>query len=163
MAYGIFLGGKRAKAMFNGSRVVFKGSIGGSGTTEETLTAPTISLDGDILTMTATDSKTEEFVIFVDGVETATVEAKNITFTVHNSDHGTITSTDTFTVRKGMTWGEWVQWYNTASNAFWVSDSGIISGDSTLIVLSNSKDGVRICGDDVIDENTPYYFYYYGK
>lgn len=40
----------------------------------EQLTAPTISLDGDILTMTATDDKTEEFVIFVDGVEMTTVE-----------------------------------------------------------------------------------------
>lgn len=38
------------------------------------LTVPTISLDGDILTMTATDDRTEEFVIFVDGVETTTVE-----------------------------------------------------------------------------------------
>lgn len=40
----------------------------------EQLPTPTISLDGDILTMTATDDRTEEFVIFVDGVEMATVE-----------------------------------------------------------------------------------------
>lgn len=39
----------------------------------QTLTAPTISLDGNTLTMTATDDKTQEFIIFVDGVETATV------------------------------------------------------------------------------------------
>lgn len=40
----------------------------------EQLTAPIISLDGDTLTMTATDDRTEEFAILVDGVETATVE-----------------------------------------------------------------------------------------
>ena len=33
-----------------------------------------ISGGGDILSMTATDDNTQEFVIFVDGVETATVE-----------------------------------------------------------------------------------------
>ena len=39
----------------------------------EALSAPTISLEGDILTMTATDDNTEQFVIFVDGMEKATV------------------------------------------------------------------------------------------
>ena len=49
----------------------------------EQLTAPTISLDGDTLTMTATDDRTQEFVIFIDGVEKATVEVpKEETYTV---------------------------------------------------------------------------------
>ena len=42
-------------------------------TKDEVLTAPTISLDGDILTITPTDERTETFAIFVDGVEMATV------------------------------------------------------------------------------------------
>lgn len=56
----------------------------------EQLTTPTISLDGDILTMTATDSKTEEFVVFVDGVEKATVANEKLeeeTYTVSGTWH----------------------------------------------------------------------------
>ena len=116
MAYGIFLGGKRAKAMFNGSRVAFKGST----STRPQLTAPTISLDGDTLTMTATDSKTEEFVIFVDGVETATV-VKLISFS--DSKRG-------YQAVAGMTWGEWVaSKYNTGG---WYN-----SGDQILKVVGD--------------------------
>ena len=40
----------------------------------ENLATPTISLDNDILSMTAGDNITETFAIFVDGVEMATVE-----------------------------------------------------------------------------------------
>lgn len=64
----------------------------------EQLTAPEISLDGSILTMTATDEQTEEFVIFVGGVETTTV-VNLITFTIEGT---------TYYAEKGMTWGEWV-------------------------------------------------------
>ena len=41
--------------------------------TKETLIAPTISLYGDILEISTTCPYTEEFVIFVDGVEKAIV------------------------------------------------------------------------------------------
>ena len=43
----------------------------------EQLTAPAISLDGDTLTIMATDERTEEFAIFVDGVEVTTVEGED--------------------------------------------------------------------------------------
>lgn len=43
-------------------------------TVTEVLSAPTISLDGDNLTITATDEKTESLAVFVDGVEMATVQ-----------------------------------------------------------------------------------------
>lgn len=74
----------------------------------EQLTAPTISLDGDTLTITATDNRTEEFVIFVDGVEKAVV--KNlISFTIDGTQ---------YTALSGMTWGEWVaSAYNTGGYA----------------------------------------------
>ena len=41
----------------------------------ETLLAPTISLDDSLLTMSTTDTRTEEFVVIVDGEEKATVSA----------------------------------------------------------------------------------------
>ncbi len=55
----------------NGKRIRIVGAL--TSVTPEALAAPEISLDGDTLTMTATDSNTQEFVIFVDGVETETV------------------------------------------------------------------------------------------
>ena len=71
MAY--YLNGKKRRiAYYNGNPIFIKTAyLTESG---ETLTAPTISLDGDTLTMTATDERTETFAIFVDGVEMATVE-----------------------------------------------------------------------------------------
>lgn len=83
MAYSIFLGGKKAKVMLNGKQVVITGILSGSSQPEEPdipiepeelLSAPVISLDGNILTITATDDKTETFVILINGVEKATVE-----------------------------------------------------------------------------------------
>lgn len=58
----------KVKSVSVGGVVIWKAK-----TEAEQLTAPTISLDGDILTITATDERTEEFVIFVDGAETVTV------------------------------------------------------------------------------------------
>ena len=73
----------------------------------EQLTAPAISLDGDTLTITATDDRTKEFVIFVDGVEIATVANENAAFAF------TIDGT-TYYAKSGMTWGEWIESeYNT--------------------------------------------------
>lgn len=70
----------------------------------EQLTAPTISLNGDILTMTATDDKTEEFVIFVDGVEKECV-TRMIYFAIDGTQ---------FQAEAGMTWAEWCDSeYNT--------------------------------------------------
>ena len=78
------------------------------------LTAPTLSIDEDgVLTMTATDDRTETFAIFVDGVETATVanekepETQTITFTIEGT---------TYYAKEGMTWSEWVESeYNTGN------------------------------------------------
>lgn len=56
----------------SGDQVVsskFYAFLTANATKKEHLTAPTISLNGDILTMTATDEKTESFAIFVGGVE----------------------------------------------------------------------------------------------
>lgn len=87
MAFSIFLGGKRAKVMLNGKQVMLAGATSGSvpdipdipDTPEvEVLGAPVIELAGDTLTMTATDERTEEFAIFVDGVEVTTVANEEI-------------------------------------------------------------------------------------
>ncbi len=84
-------------------------SIGGTAvwqakTEQEQLTAPTISLDGDTLTMTATDENTKEFVIFIDGVEMATVSSL-ISFTIDGTQ---------YQAESSMTWGQWVtSEYNT--------------------------------------------------
>jgi roadblock/LC7 domain-containing protein len=75
----------------------------------EQLSAPTISLDGDTLTMTA-DDRTETFAIFENGVEVATV-ANLISFTIDGTQ---------YTALSGMTWSEWVESeYNTGG--FYVS------------------------------------------
>ena len=54
-------------------------SIGGvvvwSASALDVLAVPTISLDESLLTMSTTDTRTEEFVVFVDGEEKATVSA----------------------------------------------------------------------------------------
>lgn len=69
MAY--YLNGeKRYIAYCNGKRHLLKTArVGG----EETLTAPTISIDGDTLTIQITDKRAKTLAIFVDGVEMATV------------------------------------------------------------------------------------------
>lgn len=79
-----------------------------SKTQAEQLTAPTISLDGDTLTMTATDERTEEFAIFVDGVEMATVQTL-ISFMIEGT---------TYQAVEGMTWGEWVESAFNTGNYF---------------------------------------------
>ena len=65
------------------------------------LISPMIDLDGDTLTMTAMDDKTETFVILVNGVEMASVEntTELITFTIEGT---------TYQAVQGMTWEEWV-------------------------------------------------------
>ena len=42
------------------------------------LTAPTVSLNGSTLTITATDTNTEAFAILVDGIEMVTVEKEEV-------------------------------------------------------------------------------------
>lgn len=50
-------------------------SLVADGEEVRTLSTPQISLDGSILSMTATDQETATFVILVDGVEKTTVSA----------------------------------------------------------------------------------------
>ena len=90
------------------------------------LISPMIELDGDILTMTAMDDKTETFVILVDGVEMALCNATElITFTIGGTS---------YTALSGMTWGEWVvSEYNTDGYMF----SDINTG--TIIPAYNSE------------------------
>jgi hypothetical protein len=113
----------------------------------EQLSAPTISLDGDTLTMTA-DDKTEEFVIFVDGVEMATVANEEepiipqiITFTIDGTPYQAV---------DGMTWGEWVgSEYNTGG--FYVYLTGNQIWDAFGYV--GTKDGVSVLPSDIIIGN----------
>lgn len=132
-------------------------------TQAEQLTAPTISLDGPTLTMTATDDRTEEFVIFVDGVETATV-ANTISFTLSVSEaNGEIISTQTVTAVDGMTWREWVETTDYEHEGF----RPTVSGSYVILQVGDTfylKDGAtysdtnRINVDEVIQSNTTYYF-----
>ena len=165
MLYDIFVGRNRAKAMLNGKRVAFRDGSG-EGEIVEQLTAPTISLDGDILTMTATDSKTQEFVIFVDGVEAATV-ANVITFTLSvSSDSRTegikIFDTQALTVQNETTWREWVE--NTDYTYLGMKPSvgdnsiRIYGGDGYSLREGSSSSDRLITPDEVIQPNTTYYF-----
>jgi hypothetical protein len=95
----------------------------------EALSAPTISLDGDILTMTATDEHTEEFVIFVGGVETATVKDL-ITFTIDGT---------TYYAENGMTWGEWVD-SEYGTDKYYISNNVIqVNGETASVYDKNGK------------------------
>lgn len=71
----------------NGKRIRIVGAL--TSVTPEALAAPEISLDGDTLTMTATDSNTQEFVIFVDGVEKETVAYMEFDLSTLNLSAGT--------------------------------------------------------------------------
>jgi hypothetical protein len=115
-------------------------------TQAEQLTAPTISLDGSTLTMTATDDRTQELVIFVDGVETATV-ANLISFTIAGTQYKS---------EAGMTWGEWVESeYNTGG---FIIGSSINSGEYYTITTTQRDYTVAfnsntVFSTDVINEN----------
>ena len=118
---------KYARAYYKGSQIRLKGVMREPPEVIPQLTAPTISLDGDTLTMTATDDRTEEFVIFVDGVETATVKDL-ITFTIEGT---------TYYAEDGMTWGEWCESdYNTAG--YYVKNGGAIHLDDDTYVAKTA-------------------------
>ena len=89
----------------------------------EQLTAPTISLDGDTLTMTATDDRTQEFVIFVDGVETATVANEQ------PEEYPTPT--------EGLA-------YELSSNGTYYTCTGIGTATDTDIVIANEIEGIPV-------------------
>lgn len=98
-----------------GGRVIWQAK-----TEAEQLTAPTITLDGDTLTITATDERTEEFVIFVDSVEKTTIP-RIINFTIDGTS---------YSAKYGMTWGEWVESeYNTGG--FWANIDHVSVGHGT--------------------------------
>lgn len=77
---------------------------------EKQLLPPTISLDGDTLTITATDERTETFAILVDGVEVATVaneedEEEHTTVEMQENASGGLTytiTTDKYTFENGV-------------------------------------------------------------
>lgn len=99
--FAFFVGEKRALVSFKGRRAISMSII-----QLPMLTTPTISLDGDILTMTATDAQTEEFVIFVDGVEVKSVApTPPILFNI--SEVGS--RGGYYVAKSGMTWDEWVE------------------------------------------------------
>lgn len=114
----------------------------------EQLATPTISINGDILSITATDDRTEEFVIFVDGVEMATVANEQepiipqiITFTINGT---------TYQAVDGMTWAEWCDSeYNTGG--FYVYPTGNQICDAVGYV--RTKDGVSVLPSDIIIGN----------
>lgn len=107
----------------------------------EQLTAPSIQLNGDILTMVATDNRTKEFVILVDGVEMVTV-ANLISFTIDSTLYQAV---------EGMAWGEWVESeYNTGGYTIWLeyitlqgNNDSIISGATTTsLIIANTAYGM---------------------
>lgn len=89
---------------------------------QEQLTAPIISLDGDILTITTMDSRTETFAIFVDGVEMATVTVGNEIF---------------FTPTEGLT-------YTISTNGTYYTCTGIGTATATDIVIAGDIDGLPV-------------------
>ena len=136
-------------------------------TPTEQLTAPTISLDGDTLTITATDERTERFAILVDGVEVVTVD-NLIPFTVCMSDRGLLYDPDTknLSIRSGATWREWVSVtdYATSYGGYkpYIDDTNNkvkLVTDYTLRSENENKAEYDVAPDDVIEENAIYYFY----
>lgn len=96
---------------------------------DEQLTVPTIVLNGDTLAITATDDRTEEFVILVDGEEKATAGAL-MSFTIDGKS---------YTSFVGMTWGEWVESkYNTGE--FYI---GAAHGIKNAVLTAGTTGGVK--------------------
>lgn len=84
----------------------------------EPLPTPSITLDGDTLSITDESGLAEEFVILVDGVETATVSAM-ISFAIWWESWA-------YQAEQGMTWREWiVSEYNTDGWYLREDESGI--------------------------------------
>lgn len=107
----------------------------------EQLATPTISLNGDILTITTTDERTEEFVIFVDGVEMATV-FNIITFTIDGTPYQAV---------EGMTWRQWVgSSYNTGG---FYEASGYEIWDAVGYIQSGNT---KVEANGIIIHNVPY-------
>ena len=116
----------------------------------ERLGSPLVYIDSDILTITTADDRTEEFVIFVDGVETAVV-ANLISFTIAGTQ---------YKAEAGMTWGEWVaSEYNTGG---WVVNNNqikLITDSYERHVTESSDlldDAYKVKPSSVIEANHVY-------
>ena len=96
-----------------GGRVIWQAK-----TDAEQLTAPTILLDGDILTITATDNRTKQFVICVDGVEKTVVD--NLS-----------------TPTEGLA-------YELSDDGTYYTCTGIGTATDTDIVIARSIDGIPV-------------------
>ena len=114
------------------------------------LPAPTITLDGDILTIKDESGLAEAFDILVDGEVVETVSAKgsieSIEFTITDID-GT---TKVYFAEEGMTWGEWVaSEYNT--DRFHTDEYGLVYFFVGCDDLGNPYHGLEIMDAEVTE------------
>ncbi len=133
----------KVKSVAVGGKVIWQAP-----TDEEVLTAPTISLDGDTLTITATDERTETFAILVDGEEVATV-LNLISFTINGTEYQAV---------NGMTWAEWCD--SAYSSGYHViTEDGFIArlgaAGTNEITLDGTESG-RVKSTDTIIGDTKY-------